>query len=1259
MANRDRTPAFLVVQDEAVAPEAIVRVSQPWAPNGDPYNLVIGEQAGPTVQQPRPDDVSLEGDIKPLLSGTPEGETPLDLKVAAAGTTGNLRWGFDWNEQDAFQFRQNPCAVSRFPALLDHDDESVSSGRVFFQSPRAVELTDGRLMVMWMRTPQRPIQKPRSVLTSNITDFFISYWNPETGSWTVRVQAAIAAWQYRGAGITQGPVWTSFDLVTYPDTEEVVALICGNMEVSGGLIYPILLTAHSSDNGETWQTRSTSFFNGSNPVLPSMLDNRALCVAMERTRTGRLAALVTTTDAVMALVSDDRGRTWGGYRENMASFQSTSTYYSSDSTPVQIIPWHPISMHRMRNGTLIAYSSLCARSNNTPAADKQRNFFWTSTDGENWTFEWHGLAGPYSYTATAVVERPNGYPWIFATTHDLYSASSGTANVNHMDEIVQIAVVKQDVIAGDSVDEVFANTAQPGPVTHMHPLLAPGTGGGGRPNNPSGELTEWTGVPVHDGFADIYAIRYRGQVLLITTTDCRDGTGNRGVNVYAVDCFQPLQEKLLPTLVDGTGVVGVNRNLGGTYWGWDCYIPPNQWNWTQVTGGTFSSAIQAPNVDAGYLETSVAGGQNYYNKDFLPQTQTRCDGVCRFVVQPRSGGTSGSDDIALEWRVEDTTDICGLKFTFWVDGNNYMMRVFDSTSFALLATHTITNGALYELWIEVVSSITSAPSSPSPGSPRASRVMVRAYKSDQDPDWLVEYDQVYGGTVNAGNAPSFALEYIRFGHFAASGTGVAWWKRVHFWRPDQQPFDQPLQISPATYIEDDSDVLRMVAGEAQQYNDAGIWNTMRAALGLPFPPQFFAEGYSVSWRGAATLEGSAPVKSGFSYPASGLFDLSTPQRGWRSTQTDQSVEIVLDATLTMGNLGTFNASAIAVIGRNWPKCTIQFNDVDSWVSSVPLEFVLSVPGGGSPIDRTTHLWSIDVSEPSAPTIAVYPFRVTCSTAASRAGTGWVFTPHRYAPQPNGARFFAVFPQQPLTADMTVIPIVDNNEDTLFLETDPTFLGIEFPEQMCIISDRFAWDFKPKMPAAPVGYRFMRILIEDTLNIADDDLRIGTIVLGQATRIETGVEIGNTVGFSAGGDVTTALTGASFANLRHAAPRTFTMDTPAALPEQQGDEVVSPDLAQLKRTWQQVAALALRLQIAGEIAAFAFDGRRFIGDAAENGEQLLTDPYDLALVRAASVGEWSALGAWGRTIPEVGNSGQTECVPFSVNAIRRLVFTEVL
>ena len=1227
MPERDAVPRMLVIQDPSVNEDCVIRVAR--TSNGD------AEEKGLQVEPPDESSSTLVGDVRPALSGTPERDTGGVVRVVASGVAENLRWGWrgkDADETTDLQFRQKVGVCGRAPDVVERDTTSGDS----FWSPTVLSLRSGDALGVWMKVDLA--WHARSMAAGWATEFNVATLDKDDNSWAAAATATgLGDWHFTSSPIDTGPYWYSFDAVQLPDTEEILALVVGGYLDSKSDEYPIAALYYSTDDGLTWDMRTPIFFTGSAPLAVSGATGGPIVVCgIEQTESGRIVALCGQQERLFRMVSDDRGRTWVGELVEDIS----ANYATRDASPLAGSPYQSLSVRRARNGLIFGFWHLNAGQAGDAEVAWAR--VYTTLGGLDWTIYPSDVPVAYSMTDVAVVVRPNGFPWVLGTYHNIYSTSGlSTVYAQEFDEIAWYNLQDINASGAPTRDPSEAAFYVSGWKT-MHPLVDAGNDAANRPNAPDGIMWKPTDDPLKiDGFCGIDAVEHRGQVLVLVLSES-ENYHTSAVVALRCDHWQPIQERLEPVESDAfTAPTAIDRYLGGCYHKtWDAYDTPVNWGYTEVAVAGSSSWLS---VDGGSWEIITTGiGNRYYRDASIPYTDQNHDAMLRTVLKVVSGGSLISDHCVVRLILQNSTtsERVGAVVRFQAVGSDLDVQLFDAFSGAAAGPKvTLADGAAE--WVEVFVSVVSD------GGLGGSAVVncygfVRVWDSAGDPDWNEGYESLDSGrlSVNVGGA-----EGVDFGHVSAASSAKSQWKTVQIWRhPDaNHAYRQfPLLQRGDDYVEDASDTFVLGAGVRGVKEDEGIWTHMRAMPGAAFPAQFIADDVRASWRGEALAAGGVDYLSRRIYSARHLLDGSSPQRRWESNSLNE-VEIVLDAEKDGDySLAKFDVTAIAVFGRNWPSCRIQFNATDSW-GAPSVDIGIGVPYSTGIYDRGSQLWSF---EPGAGYTQVFDrYRATYTTPAATARGGAVFRPHRFASKETGPNFYLMFPE-----GLLAYKILDNDDRTLLLDGRPT---PPTSAKAVIYSDRFAWDFSAHLGATT--YRYMRIVLrQTTFGGGDDAFKAGTIVLGKATQLGPGLTYGYGISRTPGARLSHTQTGATSSHRQSTAARTWSMDAPALLPANEQTEE-GGDIQQATESWQRVVDALARVEVNGEMLALCFDGIRMDSDAAADGEPALVDPLDLALVRLSDAGNEEHLGYWCVSIPKLG--GGSETVPRDVKAIKRIAFTE--
>jgi hypothetical protein len=1197
-----------------------------------------------------------------------------------------MRWGFvqdGASETEDLQIRQSPTVCGRRPDILQH---SVGPDYEYYWANTLVPLITGELILMFMVQDERFHSRDPSVGWT--TTFRLFTYDHTAGTWgpSATSVGGLGDFGFVGDNIDAGPFWIDFDVTQYPDTGELVAVVIGNAESSSVLdpvgspvAFPLIGACfHSVDNGLTWNQRSKIFFYSpvkewsaqTFPGLYTTCPNNlgyAKSVSIETTRSGRLVAFVTTDAAVFSLASDDRGRSWTAI--GLANL--TTLLQTADTPPEAGVAHGSSSMRRMRDGVIVAAHNAAGRviSSTYPASLS----IWMTVDGITWTeaAPVNTEPGPPietypTFIDTAVVQRPDGYPAIYQVLHAYVISEEGPDSFTWFDEMVMHPFVVRDPAPGDDA----SGGSAAGPVgilpygsipIHFHLFRDAGREGADPPNLPSGDITSLNPPPIIDGFSALAVCTYRGQLVAATTMMREPGeeTGSNGLVVYRMDYFQPIQERLEPNVDDlaDSALIESTRWIAGYGRAWDAYDDPVNWGYTLVTSGG-TGVINAPNADGGYFESDVTVQQRYWEDTTLPWPDLNHNAVIRCVVRPISGGLPFVAGLGMEMGLHvelfDGNNRVGAEVRIGVSGADLMFQLHDYFALADIGAPLTLIGAA-GFYVEVLLATWRLDDATNPTNVTA---YVRIFDPATDPDLLDGYTLIATGTLFESSGPG--VERVVFGHMDTAATAKARWKSVAMWRHNKTTNEAfldyaPLAQNPLTFVDSDGESIRYDAASILRGPDLGYQNWMRPAQGIAYPAQFFADGLHAEWRGEAAVEGVIAYSTQFLYGARYLFDKSTPQREWRSNNTFENIEIVLDAEVEGGAGALFNPRAIAVIGRNWPICSIQFSN-DDFVT-IPLGFSAGIPGLVTAYNRNTHLLAFTAG--AGTTIGVGAYRVRVRTPRSNARGGQTFWPNRFRSQTGGQKFYIAITD---TSTPHVYEIADNDKDTLYLKTDLVAAGITEINEFCIFSDRFAWDFSYLMPDGDQGYRYMRLLLALCIHGDEADsffYRCGSIILGQPVPFPAGIEWGYRVALAPGAATTFAITGAGYSTRNSAMRREWAVDAPVLRPPNEPETVDAMDIDQAVASWRKVSDMTRRVEANGEPCALIMDATRYQGDASEDGEQLLADPYDLAVVRATGVGNINHEAYMCREIPALNGTGNTEGVPKEVNVVAQIVFTEQL
>lgn len=1148
------------------------------------------EQLGRVVAQPSPDE-DAAGSLRPVLSGEPERDTAIGtLGVSMSGVEGRGRFTWvrdaDSSTTDA-QVRVTPTILGRRADIVERKTSAFLGYHI---RPKLLPLASGRLLVMWALASDTPTNGFTQVALRCTTMGPDGEWDAQTYD-PAPVGASLLA--LAGLGTLYPMGW---DAVQFEDTGEIVAWIL----MQDAVILPrkCVWVMVSRDDGQTWTERARLW--GPDPASPGPYDLpfesgafndiwQVQSIALEVTNAGRIVAAIATRGSLWTAVSDDRG--FSIQAMTLLRNWSASLVYGAG-----------VSMARARNDVILIF---LARP--TVAAPHYVTEGWMTRNGTDVGLRLNFSDAPsdqWGGVDIAVVQRPDGWLNIYRSVHQDDSFSFG-------DKLVVNQCLKRDptlIETWDSFVSVFQDI-------HTHGI----TGSAG---NMASAVTTWA------GFGGVDAVTWRGQIMLaacVVSESAPSTFDNSALMLYRSGFWQPAQERIEGSMFNRT---------------FEPYCTPGNAGWIVAGAGTetISDTCTSGSTVGGYIRL-VTGllSTRAYTDTSLPNGNASIAGQFRVLCRPITGGSTASDQIAWRVRLRNGGYSCWFSVRYQKTVSGASLALADLNSTAGSIKNLVYDG---DLFIEVLASIYQS------GVNTWSAVAyARAVDPADDPDWVSPYTLL--GPVELTEVAA-AADSFQWGHMVAS-VATSDWKSVQIHRMGEES----ALASPIQWALDDVDSEVVSAPYAyvampDRLADSGAYNFPRPGQ-MTATPQFLHSGVSVSWLGEASRPATFDWPMAWSYPVSGLFDLSSRQREWRSASypTADDFEILLDAEQggALPN-ARFHPTALAVFGRNFPDMRIQFNASNSWgAPSVDLAF--GCPGAsGLTLNRLAALLSWEAGIAHGIHVGYRRFRLS-SAFGSR-----IFRPHQFASAPwPGQRFYAV-------AGSVVFPIVDNSEDTLFVEGDPIGWPIANPQELSIFSDRFAIDIEEAMSgvANQTGYRWCKITIPpfETAENVDGRVRAGLIVLGQKVDLSRVVDYGFTVSQIPGASLTVGTSGAQYSARRHAPRLSFAIDGPPDREHAEANEPTNSPDQQRRSDWRRLIDIGRRLEAAGVPAALVFDAARFIGSTSDDGELLVGDPVDLTMVRLATAGDFGHLGFLPATM-DFG--GQLNGVPRTVAQARRLVMEE--
>jgi len=330
-------------------------------------------------------------------------------------------------------------------------------------------------------------------------------------------------------------------------------------------------------------------------------------------------------------------------------------------------------------------------------------------------------------------------------------------------------------------------------------------------------------------------------------------------------------------------------------------------------------------------------------------------------------------------------------------------------------------------------------------------------------------------------------------------------------------------VNPSSILDDSDSSCHLMSsphfsgtfGEELSLMDAGVVNPNRGGICTP-SPQGLSSGVNVAWRGTSTTKSCYALSTYYDYSFKNAFEQNL-SKGWStgvSPENDSlsstyhsgksagrnyksagklytvpSIEILLDSQGDHGDAASgdltmdiehqiraeenFVPDGVAVFGRNWGACTLEFCDEETFTTSGGSyrKYEIGQPGDSwaesptssslsSDPERYSHLWawtnrSDTRVSPSRTPIAdgtgnssigfgdrtFFYNADTSNSDTSDANTPWI--PHQFRSTENGAKFYLqVLCRKTETGSYTktsnklVFKILDNTEDKLILDSNP-------------------------------------------------------------------------------------------------------------------------------------------------------------------------------------------------------------------------------
>ena len=1262
----------IIMQDEAFQTAELVRAAQ--------ITSGAGEQAGRKVEQATPGGSTVLtlapiGDIRPILSGVPEvDDVNLELALKLTGPVGKARYGFR-RQQDGWgtdvHLRQSPMVCGRRPDVIIRD--TAGGLRAWKNSPRLIPIT----------LDKSPNIDPSIYGTEGLLLLHMNQDNDRLRSFSgygygapslYLMTSKIALWNkipLLNGELDCAPDTVTFtgsvgpmehlvaaDGVQFPDTGEIVIVVAAQDRM--GLAY----TANEATDarfyfyssvfaGEAglWTLKSRALLYGNSPDitidgLPTSITN----VVIERLPSGRLLLVWITRVDLYCSTSDDRGSTW-----------SNSVRIDANLTTDRTQGPYALDISVMSNGlAVIVYTDNNLLANPVLLFTKMA----TTYDGKTFVIVddigYGSMKDPIAGTTTefrvepsgiTVCERPDGFPQFYCATHYAASVTAPWGSLFDCDWLCAATAVKTELsLSDDARTDIF--TQRGFSAFHCTETL----------RSPSLLLNDYPffgrpAAPIF-GFSEMSAVRWRGQIVLAThvihetakesPSDPIPNYVSNAIVVYRLNHWQPLKESLQACTFDSGAFAGhgvpYDPASGRIYnRTWEAYGDPALWGYVLVTTGgstTFSTVADGGDGSAhgGFMTLATTSPQTRsYTDTSLPAPTTVAEGFFRAVFQV----VSGSGPVGVAVSLSDGIIRHGIYVeAVRTSADSITFKCYDLISSGVLGTVVFSAIGDGDLWFEVVAAVWEHETS------YKTSCFVRRYPQTTDPDWDEPYRTLALASVTT--AAAGVSEYIRFGHIL-DGTAESRWKTVQLHRAAKYAAEQftaaaqnPLVKVTSLFADTDEDdfnvFLESWYGARHAHLDDGVMNVMRTSLSSAVPAQFLSRGVSVAWRGEATSNGNYLAETAYQFAAEKVIDAPVMHE-WRSrTDTSDFIEITFDA----GTSGRpFRPNAIALFRRNFPSFAVQLNDTDDlagWAAP-RIDYIVGMPNQDLPADRHSHLWACLSGDGNGWLYFCKPYRLTVYRAGPQSATPW--RPHQFRTTDTGPRYY-LWVHRPTSAAPFVFRIVDNTEDTLILNTDPSGLigiatefGRNFNDAIAIFSDRCAVEFEHKWPdtvpylisdtpnSHMLGYRFLRLLIYPCNHQDADEnfYRLGRMIAGTSLRLDNpDYEWFFRESLLPGTDTERLPGGVTRVDARHVPIRQWTVDRNVLAPRREPDAVMGSPEDKGPKSWVEFIELAQRLQGAGEAFALVWRSERARGADGESQVQIASDYHDLAHVRVVGPGE---------------------------------------
>ena len=1230
---------FLIVPDKEFAEATLLRAKDFSTP---PRR----EEEGIQVVPPEQGSTVAVGDLRPVMSGSPEKHLNHELFISQSGPSGRARWSYIREGDSEVQFKQSPMVVGRTPDCISRTVEGESYP--YHNHPKLLPLESGSMLCVYVASEKAP-----AFIAQDLTDGMIrgSLYTPSGGWGTISDICGPGTTARVQTEPDQIPI--CIDVVQFPDTGEIVAALFTADDVAPDNDRRLLVLS-SYDDGATWESRTQIYLDGTFvgldiEITVGTLTSYPSACAMERLPSGRLVLAVRFLQDTVSIISDDRGATWRMGRQGGLGALSM-TVLAEDGPE--------ISSTMLRNGAMVVVEGgNAAIFVGPPPAGGWLNVHttfdgevWQTVGGQTWApprMTGGGIAG----FGIAVVERENGVPMVYGSKIRDVSGSVGgqfwaVTGVPDLDLGMSLA----DWESAYDYSREWHNHVPGGSYT-------------------SEEL-------FFHGWVGMDAVRYRGHVWMAAQW-CNQDTGTLGTNpdlirdslmFFQMDFWQPLQERL-GTVLNLTSLLWSGRTYNYT---WDSYDLPSNVGFTLVgTAGTFSIA------EDGYMDLNVAGpATGYYTNPTIfgpAPAYAGYGGVVRAICRVDANGSLTASDAVIRLELLNTGLSIKIEAKLEHDGaGNQLVEMWDLHA----GTNLGSVGTFDEdTWLEILFGTWTDDSGDT-----YLRAFARAWDRSSDPDWEGPYTSLCDDELLL--PVSSATEELTFGTIG-TGSARTFWKGVHLARAwDGTTLGLPLKDVPPLEVPSsgsgyaDDEMLNNAAtglggSLAELRYDAGLTNFMRTLLSASLPTQWAERGARASWRGEAIGQGNFQHETDYVFRAPNMQATPVVQE-WRSTEvkSGRQIEVVFESLPGDG----FHPTAIAFFGRNWHDVQIQMSDVSDF-SVVPVSFRVGIDFAGAlfaGVDRSAVLWRYRGASSWNYDIEDRRLTVWAPSPPFALASANPWRPHQFASEETGQKFYLA------TIDgedgsVSIYRIKDNTEDTLIFFSSVTagdFAGNDW----AIFSDRFAVTLDTEYVSSYsggargvvgpnshlVGYRYMRFLLNPgTRRDSDEEfVRLGLVVPGQAFELGAPMpERGWTMGHESGDTINRLEDGTSFARRRSAVRRTWSCDYGYLLPAPDISTTdVSPSSQPDRRSWQTMTDLIRRMRLDGLHGALVWEGDQATAVGANEGDvPVQSNPNELAVVRMTEAG--SIQNAAYDCGPVLVGGGVADNLPRPIMTIRGVKFVE--